>query len=420
MHHPSTTALRVLAIDDEPFQLKLLAKQMQALGIQDLQTCQQPAAALARLQADPNAVDLICCDLQMPEMDGIEFVRHLGQTAYGGSLVLISGEDRSILQAAERLAASYAFRLCGAFHKPVQPSQLQQALATATKERAQHRAPAEAPAVRPFSAGEVAQAIARCELRCHYQPKVDFATGRWVGLETLVRWQHPQLGLVQPDRFIGVAEDNGLIDKLTDAVLFGANGALRQARALQDTGLALQVAVNVSMDNLKDRSFPDTLARAAAAAGVEPSQLIIEVTESRMMQDPQVALDILTRLRLKRVGVSIDDFGTGHSSLAQLHQIPFDELKIDRGFAHGACHDAALRAILLPSLDMARHLGIKTVAEGVEDADDWHYLRAQGCTLAQGYFIAKPMPPQALAAWATEWEGRRLGLLAEARRLEPV
>jgi EAL domain-containing protein (putative c-di-GMP-specific phosphodiesterase class I)/CheY-like chemotaxis protein len=415
MHHLQPSALRVLAIDDEPFQLKLLAKQLRALGVDDLQTCQQPAAALARMQADPTCVDLICCDLQMPGMDGIEFVRHLGQTDYGGGLVLISGEDRSILQAAERLAATHGFRLCGAFHKPVQPLQLKQALAAAATQRPVHVPPAHAASTRAFSADEVAQAIRRGELLNHYQPKVDFATGRWVGLETLVRWQHPQQGLVYPDRFIGVAEDNGLIDSLTELVMFGPNGALRQARALQDAGLMLHVSVNVSMDSLKDRSFPDIVARAAAAAGVEPSQLIIEVTESRMMHDPQAALDILTRLRLKRVGVSIDDFGTGHSSLAQLHQIPFDELKIDHGFVHGACHDAALRAILLPSLDMARQLGIKTVAEGVEDAEDWHYLRAQGCTLAQGYFIARPMAPQALAAWAADWEGRRVGLVDKTR-----
>ena len=413
MHHHPARPLRVLAIDDEPFQLKLLANQLQSLGIAELQACQRPVLALARLKEDPTCLDLICCDLQMPEMDGIEFVRHLGQTGYRGGLVLISGEDRSILHAAERLAAAHGFRLCGAFSKPVLPHQLQQALAAAATTPAMHPASAGAPSMREFSAAEVADAISRGELVNHYQPKVDFATGRWVGVETLVRWQHPQHGMVFPDRFIGVAEDHGLIDPMTETVLFGLNGALRQARVLQEAGLALHVSVNVSMDNLKDRTFPDRVARAAAAAGVEASQLIIEVTESRMMQDPQAALDILTRLRLKRVGVSIDDFGTGHSSLAQLHQIPFDELKIDRSFAHGASRDPDLRAILLPSLDMARQLGIKAVAEGVEDAEDWHYLRAQGCTLAQGYFIAKPMPAQALAAWATEWEGRRAGLVAQ-------
>jgi EAL domain-containing protein (putative c-di-GMP-specific phosphodiesterase class I) len=177
--------------------------------------------------------------------------------------------------------------------------------------------------------------------------------------------------------------------------------------------MAVQLSVNVSMDNLKDRAFPDRLASGAAAVGVAPSQLTIEVTESRMMEDPPAALEILTRLRLKRVGVSIDDFGTGHSSLTLLQDIPFDELKIDRRFVHGAHRDAARSAILLPSLDMARQLGLKTVAEGVEDVQDWHYLRAQGCTMAQGYFIARPMTPDRLPAWAVEWERRRAELTAQ-------
>jgi EAL domain-containing protein (putative c-di-GMP-specific phosphodiesterase class I)/FixJ family two-component response regulator len=413
MNKATFTGLRVLAIDDEPFQLKLLTQQLKGLGVTAVKTCQEPIAALVQLQAEPGCVDLISCDLQMPGMDGIEFVRNLGQTGYRGGVMLISGEDRSVLQAAERLAASHALRVCGAFQKPVSGEQLLRALVAATQAPPASAASNPAPAKHQYTGDELAQAIAHGELLNHYQPKVDFATGRLVGAETLVRWQHPLHGMVFPDQFIGVAEQSGLIDDLTHAVLFGPKGALNQARAWQDAGMALQVAVNVSMDNLKDRSFPDEVAHAASAAGVAPSQLIIEVTESRMMRDAQAALDILTRLRLKRVGVSIDDFGTGHSSLAQLHTVPFDELKIDRGFVHGACRDASLRAILLPSLDMARQLGIKTVAEGVEDADDWHYLRSQGCTLAQGYFIARPMAPERLQSWAAEWESRRGALIAE-------
>jgi EAL domain-containing protein (putative c-di-GMP-specific phosphodiesterase class I)/CheY-like chemotaxis protein len=426
MDPQSTPALRVLAIDDEPFQLKLLTKQLAGLGIDEVRTCLEASVALAQLQADPACADLVCCDLQMPEMDGIEFLRHLGQTGYRGGLVLISGEDRGILKAAERLSASYSLRLCGAFHKPVRPEQLRQALAAVPRplqsmpgtngldNGPQSGAPGGAArARRMYGADELARAMARGELVNHYQPKVEFATGRWVGVETLLRWQHPQDGMVFPDQFIGAAEENsGLIDELTRLVLFGPRGALPQARTWQDAGLALQVAVNVSMENLKDWSFPDIVAREARTAGIAPSQLIIEVTETRMMQDPPLALDILTRLRLKRVGVSIDDFGTGHSSLAQLLELPFDELKLDRQFVHGACRDATLRAVLLPCLQMAQQLGIATVAEGVEDADDWHFLRQQGCLLAQGYFIARPMSPQALAAWAADWEARHASLAA--------
>jgi EAL domain-containing protein (putative c-di-GMP-specific phosphodiesterase class I)/AmiR/NasT family two-component response regulator len=402
----------VLVIDDEPFQLKLLARQFANLGLTDVQTCLHAREALQQVGTDPQRFDVICCDLQMPDMDGIEFVRHLGQSAYRGGVVLISGEDRRILHTAERLAQSHSLNVLGALRKPVAPEQLRELLAAARAPAPSRPAPRTSPQSPAYTGAELERAIGAQELVNHYQPKVDFATGHLVGVEALVRWRHPKDGLVYPDRFIPVAEESGLIDLLTHEVLAGLHGALRQARAWHDQGLALQVSVNVSMDNLNDYGFPEYVAREVAAAGVAPSALILEVTESRMMKDPLAALDILTRLRLRRVSLSIDDFGTGHSSLTQLHEAPFDELKIDRGFVHGAWRNEAQRAILLPSLDMARQLGIKTVAEGVEDADDWHFMRSLGCDLAQGFFIARPMPGDEVAGWAAEWEGRRGGLVA--------
>jgi EAL domain-containing protein (putative c-di-GMP-specific phosphodiesterase class I) len=141
--------------------------------------------------------------------------------------------------------------------------------------------------------------------------------------------------------------------------------------------------------------------------GVSLSSLALEVTERRLMNDSLGPLDVLTRLRLRRVGLSIDDFGTGHSSLAQLRDLPFDELKIDRSFVRGACHDPSLKAILEASAHMARQLGMKTVAEGVEDLLDWNVLRECGCDVAQGYFIGPPMTPADIPGWAAEWESRR-------------
>ena len=234
-------------------------------------------------------------------------------------------------------------------------------------------------------------------------------SGALIGVEALVRWAHPDHGLVYPDRFIHLAENGGLIDRLTEQVMFGAQGAFRQARLWKDAGLDLQVAVNVSMDNLRHPSFADRILSQAEHHGIDPGRIVAEVTESRMNSQAS-ALDILTRLRLKRMGVSIDDFGTGYSSLSQLSEIPFDELKIDRRFVHTACSDAHLRAILIPSLDMARQLGIKTVAEGIEDEADWFYLRSLGCHSAQGYFIARPMPPERLPEWLQQWEQRRPSL----------
>ena len=237
----------------------------------------------------------------------------------------------------------------------------------------------------------------------YYQPKVAVANGRVVGVEALVRWRHPVDGLVFPDQFIGVAEAHGLIDALTRGVL---HETLAQAKVWREAGLALRVAVNVSMDNLHDVEFANFIGEQTANAGVAVQDVVLEVTESRLMGDLRTPLDVLTRLRLKRFGLSIDDFGTGHSSLAQLRDLPFDELKIDRGFVHDAWKNATLGAIFNASLHLARQLGMEVVAEGVEDRDDWDFLRRSGCDLAQGYFIARPMPAADLPTWIDSWKQR--------------
>ncbi len=406
-------ALRALAVDDEAFQLKLITRQLAKLGITDTVTCDNAADALAQVQADPARFELICCDLQMPHMDGVEFVRHLGEMHFPGALVLISGEDERILRTAERLARAHGLQVRGALHKPVSPEQLAQAVHAASK--AATAPPKPACGQRIYTGDEVAEAIKGGQLVNWYQPTVELSTGRMRGVESLVRWQHPQDGLVMPDRFIGVAEHNGLIDALTGAVL---TQALQQARHWQDAGLPLQVSVNVSMDNLTDHAFPGLVADALERAGLPASRLILEVTETRLMRDPVATLDILTRLRLKRVSLSIDDFGTGHSSLSQLRDVPFDELKVDRSFVDGASHNPELRTLLLASLEMAQQLGLRTVAEGVEHLADWRLLQAHGCDLAQGYFIGRPMNSTALKEWMADWEQRRPGLRAEPQVAE--
>jgi EAL domain-containing protein (putative c-di-GMP-specific phosphodiesterase class I) len=242
----------------------------------------------------------------------------------------------------------------------------------------------------------------------HYQPQVELASGAVLAVEALARWSEPQ-GTIFPDRFIETAEQHGLIDELTIGVL---RRALQQARTWRERGLELRVSVNVSMANLVALDFPDVVAAEAAAHGVPTASLLLEVTESRLMADPRAPLEILTRLRLKGVGLAIDDFGTGHSSLAQLRDLPFDELKIDRGFVHGAHADRSLRAILEASVRLARQMGMRTVAEGVEDADDWAVVRDAGCDAAQGWFMGRAMAPDAVPAWIQGWQERREELSA--------
>lgn len=399
--------MKILLVDDDPFVLKLLTHQLAGLGCTDVTTTERARDGLSALDSTSATFELIICDLQMPEMDGVEFVRHLVGRGYTGSLILVTGEDARILEGVQKLAEAHKLKVLGALHKPISPEQLRKALETHTP-----CAKVKSPSTQNYVADDLRSAISRAELANHYEPKVEVASGIVAGVETLVRWQHPKDGLVMPDQFIPLAEEQGLIDELTRAVLIEA---LRQARIWQDAGLSLRVSVNVSMVSLSVLEFPDFVVREAAKAGIPPYALVLEVTESKVMQDPLVSLDILTRLRLKHIGLSIDDFGTGHSSLVQLRDIPFDELKIDRGFVHGAAENASRRAIFEANVQMARKLGMKIVAEGVEDRADWDFVTSSDCDLAQGYFIGRAMPALALEGWLIDWKSRYAELAVSTR-----
>jgi EAL domain-containing protein (putative c-di-GMP-specific phosphodiesterase class I) len=233
-----------------------------------------------------------------------------------------------------------------------------------------------------------------------YQPQVDLAGSGVVAVEALVRWQHPRDGLVGPDRFVPIVEAGGLSEALTRTVL---GTGLRDAARWRAAGLDVRLSINVSMRDLVALDFPDEVERAVCAAGLGADGLLLEITESQLSRDRLALLDIVTRLRLKRIGLAIDDFGTGYSSLSLLRDVPFDELKIDRGFVHGLADSAPLQAMVEATVSMARQLGMRTVGEGVEREADRDCLRTLGCDLAQGFMFARPMPASALASWIATW-----------------
>ncbi|NMF91267.1 EAL domain-containing protein [Aromatoleum petrolei] len=395
--------MKTLIVDDDPILCRLLASQLAALDVGDVRSHVRGREALVQVARGEAEVGLIFADLRMPELDGIEFVRELARFGYRGSLILMSGEDPRILHSAERLARAHGLRVLGSLSKPTTPAGLRAVLDRHVSGMAASQA-----SFRTFYSEELRRAIAAGALVNHYQPTVSLTTGAVVGVESLVRWNHPERGLVYPDEFVPLAEQSGLIDELTQAVL---RTALDDARRWFDAGYALQIAVNVSMDNLVALDFPEMVMEELAASGVPPERLVLEVTESRLMQNSVVVLDILARLRLRRITLSIDDFGTGHSSLVQLRDLPFNELKIDRGFVHGACEDEGLRAIVEANQRLARSLGLRTVAEGVETRAEWELLRSCGCDFAQGWFVSSPMPGHELPEWFEDWEIRRPRLL---------
>ena len=391
--------MRILVLDDEPFMLRLIEHVLGELGFEHVHACENGADALNCVAVPSTTPDLILLDLNMPGMDGVEFVRRLVEHDYTGSLVLVSGEDERVLQMAEKLIHAHRIKVVGHLHKPF----TLEAVATIMQACRSLEARQRSAQRRIFNADDVGAAIIGGQLVNFYQPKVDVATGAVVGVETLVRWQHPEEGLVYPGEFIGIAEESGWIDDLTRDVL---RQAMRQCRTWRDAGIELRVAVNVSMDNLSSVDFAGFVADEAERSRVSPHNIVLELTESRLMLDQRAPLEGLTRLRMRRFGLAIDDFGTGHSSLSQLRDIPFDEMKIDRSFVHGAWRDETAHAIYAASLNLGRQLGMTVVAEGVEDREDWALLQRSGCHHAQGYFIARPMPASEVPNWLLAWEKR--------------
>jgi diguanylate cyclase (GGDEF)-like protein len=261
--------------------------------------------------------------------------------------------------------------------------------------------------------GQVRPAIEREEFVLHYQPKVFLGDGRVAGVEALVRWQHPERGLVFPDQFIPLVEQTVLLRPLT---MFVLNEALRQWREWKVVGIESQVAVNLSARNLLDAQLPDQVAEALARHGVPASALSLELTESFLMSDPTRSIEVLDRLARVGIDLSIDDFGTGYSSLSYLRRLPIDEIKIDRSFVTNMQQSAGDAMIVRATVDLGRNLGLRVVAEGVETAPVWDQLRALGCDVAQGYFLSKPMP----ALEATRWLSARAPLPEAAEGSRPV
>jgi diguanylate cyclase (GGDEF)-like protein len=251
--------------------------------------------------------------------------------------------------------------------------------------------------------GELRRAIERDELVLHYQPKIDVRSGGLAGVEALVRWEHPQKGLLGPGAFVPVAEQTGLIRPLTRWVL---GEALRQCRAWRVAGMDVPVAVNLAVPSLLDPSLPGEVRRLLAESGLEPSRLVLEITETSLMGDPARAGASLEELAGMGVRLAIDDFGTGYSSLAYLKRLPVDEIKIDRTFVSDMTRQPDDAAIVRATIDIARNLGLEVVAEGVETQDVWDELAALGCDLIQGFFAGRPVPAAELETWLAQWRSR--------------
>ncbi len=244
--------------------------------------------------------------------------------------------------------------------------------------------------------GELKQAIDQGDMTLYYQPKISCETGRLTGVEALVRWQHREHGLIPPGEFIHVAEHSGLIRPLSRWVL---RSALEQCARWQRARMSIAVSVNLSARNLQEEDLPEALSGMLDESGTPPRLLTLEITESVLMENPKRAMAVLTEFSRLGVNISIDDYGTGYSSLAYLKRLPAREIKIDRGFVSEIDRNRDDAVIVRSSIEMAHNLGLSVVAEGVENEEVWRRLRAFGCNSAQGYFFSKPLPERGFERW---------------------
>ncbi len=338
---------------------------------------------------------LIMLDLIMPNTDGIELLRLLSQQGCRIPIALMSGIGKRIMESAEQLAASLGLTVVGRLAKPLGLTELEALLLRrgADFEPALEHPPANS----VFSDDDLRSAVAEDQFTVHYQPQVAYGTNQVVGVEALARWQHPRHGLFYPRCFLARLEALGLIDPFCWLIVRRSLPDYRKLVAA--TGLLPMLSLNVSVLSLRDLTFPDRLLALLGEQNIPPEHIILEITETGLIQELSSTLDVLTRLRMKGIQLSIDDFGTGYAMLQQLRHIPATELKIDMSFVQNMHLRDSDRVSVQKTIEIGHDLGMHVVAEGVESFEQLEFLRANGCDIVQGYLFSRPLPLDPLLAW---------------------
>ncbi len=392
----SLSDLHVMLVEDHGFQRRLGLALLADLGLTHLSDAADGSAALTLLRAARRLPDVILVDLDMPGMDGVEFIGHVAKERLAKSIAVVSAMDPALMHTVHMMAQASGLLVIGSVEKPLSRGKLSALLS------AYGDGPLAATDFEevPVTVEQVRAALAAGQIQPWFQPQVELHNGKVVGVEALARWRLADGRAVSPVAFLGLVESGGMMEALTVHML---SECCRWQLRWREQGLSLRVSVNVSASTLTGPEVADRYERIVRELGVQPNQVLLEITESTGIGDTAQSLGMLARLRLKGFGLSVDDFGTGYSSLAQLSQIPFTELKIDRGFVTGSPTQARKRAVIEASIELARKLDLNVVAEGVETMEEWKLLAALGCDIAQGYLISPAVPGERLAETIRNW-----------------
>jgi EAL domain-containing protein (putative c-di-GMP-specific phosphodiesterase class I)/AmiR/NasT family two-component response regulator len=392
--------MRALVIDDDDLVRRSLTRLLTSMQVE----VSQAGDGFAAVQAiESNApFDVIFCDLQMPGRDGVQTLRDLAERKVASGLVLLSGHAADIVVSAANTAKHHGLNVLGHLQKPFDRDKIKILLEAASKPQA---AVARGVEIRrqPLTKEDLRQGLEAKEFTIVLQPKVNPSTGIIDGSEALVRWTHSKHGMISPVEFIPLAEESELIDELTEAVM---DRAVAGYNLIRKAGFAFPIAVNLSTRSMSRLDLADRLLQMVKEGGATSDGFIFEVTESRLADNITAFMETATRLRLMGFKLSIDDFGTGFSTMEQVGRLPVSELKIDRAFVAGTPNNPTTRHILEASLQLGRSLSLKCVCEGVETEEEWDLVRRLGADTVQGYFIAKPMDTHTFVGWVREWSAK--------------
>jgi EAL domain-containing protein (putative c-di-GMP-specific phosphodiesterase class I)/ActR/RegA family two-component response regulator len=379
---------RLLVVDSDPDTTEATRQIGDALDYA-LATASEPGEFLRLVdEFRPTAIIL---DLELENCDAVEALHALSGRGCRATIILTGLADARVLAATRKIGENKGLKMADCIEKPIDENEVRSMLTRLRRED------------RRLRKDDIQEGLDGKQFIAFYQPIVSVAdSGGWVvdRVEALVRWQHPKLGIVMPDEFISQAEQCGLICQLTEQVL---DQTLKNLRAWREDGLDLRCSVNLPPSLVTDLDFPDRVADAIAEHGIEPRRVSLELTETATMQDEAAAMDILTRLRVKGIGLSLDDFGTGFSSLTRLYQMPFEEMKIDRSLGMNVPRSREANTIVSSLIELAHNLGLKVCTEGVESRAGLDLLEVLKSDSCQGFFISRALPPADISNFIDHW-----------------
>ncbi|MGJ8670262.1 MAG: EAL domain-containing response regulator [Oceanococcus sp.] len=384
---------RCLVVDDSAAIRGLLVSLLNDVGITQISQAENGLAALESLRN--SAADIVLCDLYMPGMDGVELLRTIGAEKPGLAVLPISSLDARLRFAVSQMADDLGLNVLGVLAKPFTPKELIDALSSYVKDSSMDRDSSSG-----LSELELSNALDDRRVELLYQPQVRIMDGEIAGLEALVRLRDIQGKFITPNAFIELSESTGQIAQLTHMIV---EAGLSQLGMWNRQGRNFTLSLNVSAATLGRLDLPEHIESIARSQGLVPARINIELTESQIKTGAEL-YDVMTRFRMRGFGLSLDDYGTGDSSLSRLRSMPFTELKLDQSFVRGCTSSDEQKKIVRSSIELAHDLGMQVVAEGVQTQAEWDLLEELGCDLAQGYLVGRPLEAKDVPRWARQWQ----------------